>query len=64
MEERTREWIHKPMINGVPVSWAEQYLQNLLKKYREEHPQFDEFLMGIDELLKNDDDPDLCNIKR
>lgn len=64
LNERTREWIHKPVFHHVPVSAAKIYLQGRLEKFRKEHKEFDEFLIGIGELLKSDYDPYLKNIKK
>jgi hypothetical protein len=53
LESRNREWIHKPIINGVPVSWAGEYLRKRLVSFRKEHIEFDLFLNEIGKLLDN-----------
>ena len=64
LEKRTREWIHKPVFNGAPVSWAQRYFQYRLQYYRDEHKEFDTFLNEIGELLKNENDEIYNNLKR
>ena len=54
LENRTREWIHKPVFNGAPVSWATEYFQRRLKRFRDEHKEFDEFLNELGTLLKKE----------
>ena len=50
-EKRNREWIHKPIITGVPVSRASEYLRGRLLSFRKEHIEFDIFLNEIGKLL-------------
>ena len=62
--ERTREWIHKPVFHGAPVSWAQKYFQGRLEEFRDEHKEFDEFLNEIGELINLENNHDFDNIKK
>ena len=64
LDARTREWIHKPVFNGAPVSWAQKYFRGRLEKFREEHKQFDEFLIEIGKLIKVENNQDFDNITK
>ena len=60
---REREWIHKPVFHGAPVSWAEKYFRGRLKNFREEHKEFDGFLIDLFDYLKNEQDGDYKNLR-
>ena len=60
--ERIREWIHKPESRGAPLNRVQQYFREKLAKFREEHQQFDYFLLRINELIEEENNPDFNNI--
>ena len=62
-KNRTREWIHKPVFHGAPVSWAEKYFRGRLIKFREEHKQFDVFLNDLNVFLKKEKNGDYKNLR-
>ena len=61
-ENRTREWIHKPVFHGAPVSWAREYFRGRLAKFREEHKEFDIFLNDLYVYLQKENDSDYKNL--
>ena len=61
-ENRTREWIHKPVFHGAPVSWAREYFRGRLAKFRVEHKEFDAFLKNIYVHLQKEKDSDYKNL--
>ena len=61
---RTREWIHRPVFHGAPISWAKEYFQGRLKQFRKEHKQFDDFLVEINELMKAEQNVDFANLEK
>ena len=63
-KERTREWVHKPVFHGAPISWAREYFRGRLNQFRKEHKQFDNFLIEINKLLKSKNDPDFINLEK
>lgn len=64
LKERTREWIHKPVFHGAPISWAREYFQGRLKQFRKEHKQFNDFLIEINRLMKADNNPFFANLEK
>lgn len=62
--ERSREWIHKPVIHAGPLSYIREYVQSQLEQFREEHKQFDAFLIEVGASIKAEDNHDLENIER
>ena len=64
LDKRTREWIHKPVFDGAPLSWTQRYFQGKLKEFRKEHKQFDRFLIGINKLMQAENDDDFANIEK
>lgn len=63
-KERTREWIHRPVFHGAPISWAKEYFQSRLKQFRKEHNQFDDFLIEINRLMKAEHNKDFTNLEK
>ena len=63
-EDRTRVWLHKPLIHSVPVSAVRIYLNQRLAKLRKEYSEFDSFLIEVGELLKKENNNDYLNIIR
>ena len=61
---REREWIHKPVFHGGPasLSLAEKIFRGRLKRFREEHKEFDGFLIDLFDYLKNEQDGDYKNL--
>ena len=59
---RNREWIHKPVFHGAPVSWAREYFRGRLKKFRNDHKEFDAFLIDLYSYLKDEKEPDYKNL--
>ena len=45
--DRTRPFLLEPVYRGAPVSWSESYFQGRLRQYRDNHPEFDEYLINI-----------------
>lgn len=64
LEERTREWIEKPVFYGAPLSWVKEYFQGRLIDFRRKHHEFDEFLNELGELLEKENNQDYRNIIR
>ena len=64
LEERTREWIHKPYPLGAPLANARKFFRFRLERFREEHKQFDEFLIEIGKLIKAENNHDFNNIAK
>ena len=62
MEDRKREWIHKPVYGCGPLNNMKNYFRRRLQEFREEHKEFDEFLVGLHALLKKEPDPDYKNL--
>lgn len=50
--DRTRPFILEPVYHGAPASWSEKYFQGKLKEYRQNHPEFDEYLIDIEAILR------------
>ena len=63
MEDRKREWIHKPVFDGGPLSRLRDYFRNRLKTFREEHEEFDLFLKELHSLLSKETNPDYQNLR-
>lgn len=53
--DRTRPFLEEPVYSGVPVSWATNFLQSKIKKYRESNPLFYEYLINIYKEIKGRD---------
>ena len=61
-KDRTTEWIHKPKFSEAPESDRNEYYRGLLNDFRKEHKQLDNFLLGLDELLKAEKNEGYSNI--
>lgn len=53
-KDRSRELLTKPSFSGVPISWATKYLNGRVKKFREEHHEFDSYLKEVENLIKKE----------
>ena len=62
IEKRNREFIEKPIFCGAPISFARQYFRTRFSKFRNEHPQFNEFLIGLNIKLKEEKGDQFNNI--
>ena len=62
LEDRKRKIIHKLTFQGVPLSWAREYILGRFKSYRKDNPEFDVFLDEIGELLKAEKNDDYANL--
>ena len=45
--DRTRPFLLAPIYHGAPASGSQKYFQSRLRRYREDHLAFDEYLIGI-----------------
>ena len=45
--DRTRPFLLEPVYHGAPVSWTKKYFQGRLRQYRDNHPEFDEYLINV-----------------
>lgn len=61
-ENRTREWIHKPVLRGIPASFTREYFRGKLQKFRKKHKEFDAFLIDIYAHLNKEKDSDYKNL--
>ena len=61
-EDRTREIIYKKNFHPGPTLKLEENSRQYLKDFREEHKQFDEFLIGLGELLKAENNDEYSNL--
>ena len=61
-EDRTREIIYKKHFYPGPTWKLEENFRQHLVDFREEHKQFDEFLIGLGELLKAENNDEYSNL--
>ena len=51
--DRQREWLPPLAITGLPWFRASSYVNSRLKQYREEHPDFNLYLIELERLIKD-----------
>ena len=51
--DRTRPFLLSPIYHGGPLSWMEKYFRGRLKVFREENPDFNEFLKEVEQEIND-----------
>ena len=52
--DRKRPFLEEPVYHGCPISWAERFFQGKVSEFRKTNKEFDLFLIGIEQEIKNE----------
>lgn len=50
--DRKRPFLEEPVYHGCPISWAERFFQGKVSEFRKANKEFDSFLIGIEQEIR------------